>query len=138
MAGRSGTVDVNRDVASTMRRTMAEVGADAYLVAEHLHDAHADLLRRRVARHHELRRLRRPGLALAGAGPRPTRVRFVKPFGIQPLRPTAIGRDLRAFNAIVPWRTLTANLNLLDSHDTARFRTIAGTPRAGAGRSWAC
>ncbi len=44
MAGRSGEVDVNRDVASTMRRTMAEVGADAYLVAEHCHDAHADLL----------------------------------------------------------------------------------------------
>ena len=133
MAGRSGEVDVNRDVASTMRRTMAEVGADAYLVAEHCHDAHADLLGDGW----------HGTMSYAGfadpiwrwlAGPEANRVRFVKPFNVQPLpgRPTAA--TLRAFNAIVPWRTLTANLNLLGSHDTARFRSVAGSrERAVAG-----
>jgi alpha-glucosidase len=34
---------------------------------------------------------------------------------------------LRAFRAGVPWETMLHSWNLLDSHDTARFRTIAGT-----------
>ena len=35
---------------------------------------------------------------------------------------------LRAFRAGVPWESVLNSWNLLDSHDTARFRTIAGTP----------
>ena len=32
--------------------------------------------------------------------------------------------SIQEFNASVPWRSLTASMLLLDSHDTARFRTV--------------
>jgi alpha-glucosidase len=31
---------------------------------------------------------------------------------------------MKQFNASVPWRSVTASMVLLDSHDTARFRTV--------------
>jgi alpha-glucosidase len=69
-------------------------------------------------------------------GPGAGRIRFAKPFGIARVAADATAATMRAFNAVVPWRSLTASLNLLDSHDTARFRTIAGSPErtlAGVG-----
>ena len=33
---------------------------------------------------------------------------------------------MRAFAAGIPWRSLVASMVLLDSHDTARFRTVVG------------
>ena len=35
---------------------------------------------------------------------------------------------MRQFRAGVPWEAALNSWNLLDSHDTARFRTVAGTP----------
>jgi alpha-glucosidase len=32
--------------------------------------------------------------------------------------------SMKQFNASVPWRSVTASMVLLDSHDTARFRTV--------------
>ena len=32
--------------------------------------------------------------------------------------------SIQEFNASIPWRSLTASMLLLDSHDTARFRTV--------------
>jgi alpha-glucosidase len=32
--------------------------------------------------------------------------------------------SIQEFNASIPWRSLTASMMLLDSHDTARFRTV--------------
>jgi alpha-glucosidase len=31
---------------------------------------------------------------------------------------------MKEFNSSIPWRSLTASMMLLDSHDTARFRTV--------------
>jgi alpha-glucosidase len=31
---------------------------------------------------------------------------------------------MQEFNASIPWRSLTASMLILDSHDTARFRTV--------------
>jgi alpha-glucosidase len=126
MAGRLGDVDVNRDVAKAMRRTMDEVRADAYLVAEHLYDAHADLLGDGWHGTMSYAGFTEPVWRWLG-GPDASRIRFVKPLGIHALPGRLMAATMRSFSAIVPWRTLTANLNLLDSHDTARFRTIAGS-----------
>jgi alpha-glucosidase len=127
MAGRHGEVDVNRDVAIRMRRTIAEVRPDAYLVAEHLYDAHADLHGDGWHGTMSYAGFTEPAWSWL-AGDDAARIRFTKPFGIRRLGAAAVAATMRAFNAIVPWRTLVANLNLLDSHDTARFRTIAGSP----------
>jgi len=37
---------------------------------------------------------------------------------------------MRAFAAGIPWRSLVASMVLLDSHDTARFKTVVGGDRA--------
>ena len=52
------------------------------------------------------------------------------PVGVPHLGGDGRSTALRAFRAGVPWETVLNSWNLLDSHDTARFRTIAGTPRA--------
>jgi alpha-glucosidase len=36
---------------------------------------------------------------------------------------------MRAFAAGIPWRSLVASMVLLDSHDTARFKTVVGGDR---------
>jgi alpha-glucosidase len=38
-------------------------------------------------------------------------------------------QTLREFNGGIPWRSLLASMNLLDSHDTARMRNIVGGDR---------
>jgi alpha-glucosidase len=48
--------------------------------------------------------------------------------GVPQLPGEAAVEALRRFRAGVPWETVLNSWNLLDSHDTARFRTIAGTP----------
>jgi alpha-glucosidase len=47
--------------------------------------------------------------------------------GVPSLDGTAAVSALRRFRAGVPWDAVLHSWNLLDSHDVARFRTIAGT-----------
>ena len=65
MTGRLGTIDVNHDVFRDVRRTMADVRPDAWLVGEHCHDATVDLGRRRLARCDGVHVVHAPGLELA-------------------------------------------------------------------------
>lgn len=39
-------------------------------------------------------------------------------------------KTMREFNGGIPWRSLVASMNLLDSHDTARMRNIVGGDRS--------
>ena len=39
----------------------------------------------------------------------------------------AVTATMRTFRAGVPWQSILHSWNLLDSHDTARFRTVAGS-----------
>ena len=126
MTGRHGAIDVNHDVFRELRATMAKVRPDAWLVGEHLHDATGDL---------------------AGDGwhgvmactwfTRPVWSWLAKPsarlIGVPGPLPGVGGDDLvatmRALTAGVPWRSVTASMTLLDSHDTPRFSTVASSPR---------
>ncbi len=121
MTGRHRDVDLNRDVARWARRA----SADALLVAEHGHDFRPDL----------------DGLGWHGvmnyAG-------FLRPvwwwlrhdaieqdvFSSAPA-PSYTGGDavsvMRRFRAGVPWEAVVSSWTLVDSHDTPRFRTIAGS-----------
>jgi alpha-glucosidase len=49
------------------------------------------------------------------------------PVGVPHAGGDAAFTSLRQFRAGVPWETMLHSWNLLDSHDTARFRTIAGS-----------
>ena len=131
MAGRLRDIDVNRVAARAMRATMAAVKPDTYLVAEHAYDASRELDGdgwHGVMNYLSFTRpvwcwLRRDDATKFLGDPLP-----VPRFG---------GREtvasFRELYAVQPWRSTVAGFNLLGSHDTSRFRTVAGD--AGRARS---
>jgi alpha-glucosidase len=46
------------------------------------------------------------------------------PFAMPKINGKQLVESIGEFNASIPWRSLTASMMLLDSHDTARFRTV--------------
>lgn len=130
MTGRYLSEDLNADVARGIRTAMDETNSDAWLVAENADHAPSDL----------------DGFGWHGTMnyngfARPLVNWFNKPNkklgnfsglpGVNP-RYDAAGTvaAMRAFSAGIPWRSLVASMVLLDSHDTARFRTVVANDEA--------
>jgi alpha-glucosidase len=126
MVGRYRDLDVNREVS---RWTREQVG-DALLIAEHGHDFRPDLA---VGGWHGVMNysgfLRPLWTWLLRDDPHPEQQKqfWGIPVGVPSLDGAAAVGALRRFRAGVPWESVLHSWNLLDSHDTARFRTIAGT-----------
>lgn len=125
MAGRLGAVDLNREVAVRTRATMAAANPDAWLLAEHSHDAsgvlggdgwHGTMAYAGFTRPvwQWLAEPGGPAGTLGGPLPLPSRPGPV------------VARTTDAFRAAVPWRSTAASMTLLGSHDTARWRSVAG------------
>lgn len=125
MTGRLGAVDVNHEVFRAARRTIAQVRPDAWLVGEHFYDATGDL--RGDGWH---------GVMAYSWFTRPVWSWLAQPTarlaGIPGMLPQLGGDGLvaaqRGFTAGVPWRSVAASMTLLDSHDTARFASVAHSP----------
>lgn len=127
MTGRLGAEDRTHDVARRLRAAMADLNPEAVLIAEHFHDAGADLL---AGGWH--------GTMNYSAFTRPVWTWLVDPvadvpYVELPVRPPrrdgrAAVAAMREFGAAVPWSVTTHQWNLLGSHDTARIATIAGSP----------
>jgi alpha-glucosidase len=135
MTGRHAADDFNAEVARTLRATIAEVRPDALLLAEHAHDATADLAG--DGWHGTMNYagftmpvwswLRHPDVHL--------------PYGGLPLelprRPAeALLATVRAFLAAAPWRSSATSWSLLSSHDSTRIRSVvrdAGLGEVAAG-----
>lgn len=131
MTGRRGADDYAHDVASLLAATVRQARADALLVAEHAHDATGDLDRggwHGTMNYSGFLRpvwswLRAPDLDLPD---------FLGVPGGVPARPgPEVLATMRAFAALMSWRSLTTSWTLLGSHDTARIRTVVGTPQRG-------
>lgn len=124
MTGRQGADDMHDEVMHGIRKAMDEVKPDAWLVAENGDFVASDL----------------NGFGWHGAM---NYQGFMRPVwnwinlnktiggGFQGLpfsMPTITGRQLvesmKSFNGSIPWRSLVASMVLLDSHDTARMRTV--------------
>lgn len=124
MTGRQGADDLHDEVMHGIRRAMDEEKPDAWLVAENGDFVASDL----------------NGFGWHGAM---NYQGFMRPVwnwinlnktiggGFQGLpfsMPTITGRQLvesmKSFNGSIPWRSLVASMVLLDSHDTARMRTV--------------
>ena len=124
MTGRLGADDLHDEVMHGIRKAMDEVKPDAWLVAENGDFVASDL----------------NGFGWHGAM---NYQGFMRPVwnwinqnssiggGFQGLpftMPKISGMQLVAsmiqFNAAIPWRSLVASMVLLDSHDTARMRTV--------------
>ena len=126
MAGRLGPLDVTHELAREVRRVLVEEQPDGYLVAEHGHDASADLsgdgwhgtmnyagFTRQVWCWLKCPEFRETFLGLPVEPPVITGQQFVS--------------SLRAFHGRMPWRSLLASWNILSSHDSARIRTVVGS-----------
>jgi alpha-glucosidase len=120
MSGRTGATDVNRDVVPTLRRVLND---DSLLVAEHFHDYRPDF------------RGWHGVMNYAGFS-KPVWIwlhgdfeqrAFEMPVPLPRLGGEAVTETMRAFRAGVPWHFALHSWSILDSHDTARFRTVAGS-----------
>jgi alpha-glucosidase len=116
--------NLNQEVSRGIRRAMDETNSDAWLVAENADHSPSDL----------------DGFGWHGTMnyngfARPLANWFNVPSkklgnfsGLPGANPRFDGKGtvamLRAFAAGIPWRSLVASMVLLDSHDTARFRTV--------------
>jgi alpha-glucosidase len=129
MTGRHGEDDLHGEVMRGIRKAMDETNKDAWLVAENGDFFASDL----------------DGFGWHGAM---NYQGFMRPLwnwinqnseiggGFQGL-PFAMPRitggqmveSMKTFNASIPWRSLVSSMVLLDSHDTARMRTVVGGDR---------
>jgi alpha-glucosidase len=130
MAGRRGEVDVARELARAVRAAALAARADAVLVAENAHDARPDLQGDGWHGTMAYMGFTRPAWAwLRGdALPHELQLGFLGlPVEVPRLDGRAVTATMRRFRAGVPWRSVLHSWLLLDSHDVARFRTVAGT-----------
>ena len=126
MTGRYRNIDLNRHVSTWMRE---QVG-DHLLIAEHGHDFRPDLAVRGwhgVMNYSGFLRPLWTWLLRDDPDPEQQEQFWGIPVGVPSLGGEAVVTAMRQFRAGVPWHTSLQSWNLLDSHDTARFRTIAGS-----------
>ncbi|MBV8065034.1 MAG: glycoside hydrolase family 13 protein [Actinobacteria bacterium] len=121
MVGRNGLLDVNHDVASLARRLVG----DKLLVAEHGHDFRPDLDGRGWHGVMNYAGFLRPAWWWLHGGTQTEEV-----FSRTPA-PNYSGTEavavMQSFRAGVPWDAVANSWTLLDSHDTARFRTVTAS-----------
>ncbi len=121
MVGRRRDVDVNREIAAWAH----ELSHGSLLVAEHGHDYRPDLDGTGWHGVMNYAGFLRPAWWWLHGGALTEEV-----FSRTPA-PEYSGHDavaiMRGFRAGVPWDTVANSWVLLDSHDTARFRTVAGS-----------
>ena len=120
MSGRTGATDLNRDVAPTLRRVL---GDNQLLVAENFHDYRADFrgwhgVMNYAGFSRPVWAWLRGELALGY---------FELPIPMPRFDATASVATMRAFRAGVPWNFVLQSWAILDSHDSPRFRTMAGS-----------
>ena len=126
MVGRYREVDLNRDVSCWAR----EVAGDALLVAEHGHDFRPDLAGRGwhgVMNYSGFLRPVWTWLRRDDPAEEQRRAFWGNPVGVPSVSGEHVVRAMRGFRAGIPWSAALHSWTLLDSHDTARFRTVAGS-----------
>jgi alpha-glucosidase len=130
MTGRLHDADLLPEVSRGVRTSALASRPDAVVVAEHAHDARADL--RLGAWHGTMNYagFTRPAWTwLRGdALPEEQRSGFLGlPVGVPRLPGSSAVATTSRFRAGIPWSAALHSWLILDSHDTARFRTISGS-----------
>ncbi|GIH93562.1 glycoside hydrolase family 13 protein [Planobispora siamensis] len=127
MAGRHGAEDVNAEVARGLRATLRQVNPQALLLAEHCHDASADLAGDGWHGTMNYSGFTRPLWAWVRSPEPQDHHHLGLPVRTPRLGAESFVRAVRAFSAAVPWRSAAASWSLLGSHDSARIRTVVGS-----------
>ncbi|HKB95097.1 MAG TPA: glycoside hydrolase family 13 protein [Gaiellaceae bacterium] len=130
MVARQGLYDANHEVARATREALDAERPDALLLAEHGHDFRPDVQGggwHGAMNYSGFLRpvwswLRRPDL--------PGELRrgfWALPVGLPVHGGGEAVATMRAFRSGLPWQSVAHSWTLLDSHDVARFRTVAGS-----------
>jgi alpha-glucosidase len=130
MTGRYLDEDLNQEVTRGVRKAVEETNPQAWLVAENADHSPADL--DGFGWHGTMNYV---GFARPVWGWLSKSAKFADNFmGLPTPIPSfpaeSMVEMMRSFAAGIPWRSLTASMLLLDSHDTARFRSVTGRDRA--------
>jgi alpha-glucosidase len=129
MTGRRQELDLTAGIARGVREAAVAARPDALVIAEHAHDARGDLLPGGWHGTMEYAGFTRPAWTwLRGDGlpSHPAHDFLGLPVGVPRLPGPAVVETMKLFRAGVPWASVLHSWVILDSHDTARFRTIAG------------
>ena len=124
MTGVQGSENHHVEVMRGIRNAMQEVNPDTWLVAENGDFIASDLdgLGWQGAMNYQ--GFMRPFWNWINRNPEITGGFQGLPFAMPKINGKQLVASIQEFNSSIPWRSLTASMMLLDSHDTARFRTV--------------
>ena len=136
MAGRCGEVDVSHDLQRRLRATVEAAGEDAYLLAEHAHDATAVL--QGGGWHGTMDYTGFTRSAWSWLRGEDVEVELLGlPVPVPRRSGQAAVHALRLVRGQLPWCSVLASMSLLDSHDTARWAYVAADRgRRHVGLAW--
>ncbi len=124
MTGIQGAEDHHTEVIQGIRRAMQEVNPNTWLVAENGDFKASDLNGLGWQGTMNYQGFMRPFWNWINRNPEITGGFQGLPFAMPKINGAQLVESIKEFNASIPWRSLTASMVLLDSHDTARFRTV--------------
>lgn len=124
MTGVQGADDFHTEVMHGIRNAMQEVNPDTWLVAENGDFKAGDLNGLGWQGAMNYQGFMRPFWNWINKNPEITGGFQGLPFAMPKINGQQLVASIQEFNASIPWRSLTASMLLLDSHDTARFRTV--------------
>jgi len=124
MTGRQGAENHHTEVMQGIRNAMAEVNPQTWLVAENGDFDASDLNGLGWQGAMNYQGFMRPFWNWINRNPEITGGFQGLPFEMPRITGKQLVASMKEFNSSIPWRSLTASMMLLDSHDTARFRTV--------------
>ena len=124
MTGVQGAENHHVEVMQGIRKAMHEVNPDTWLVAENGDFLASDLNGLGWHGAMNYQGFMRPFWNWINRNPEITGGFQGLPFAMPKINGKQLVESIQEFNASIPWRSLTASMMLLDSHDTARFRTV--------------
>ena len=124
MTGVQGAENHHVEVMQGIRKAMQEVDPDTWLVAENGDFLASDLNGLGWQGAMNYQGFMRPFWNWMNRNPEITGGFQGLPFAMPKIDGQQFFESMQEFNASIPWRSLTASMLILDSHDTARFRTV--------------
>ena len=127
MTGRHGLVDHNAMVRQTTRATVDAVDPDKWIVAEHFFDPSADAVGDGWHGVMNYAGVARP--IVSWLGEFSTLAAMMPGPGQDPRDGVAVAQAMDQVRASLPWDVVLGSMVLLGSHDTARWQSMARSPK---------